>query len=511
MVAMFTPVQKSFRARGDTVAINVNTWDFALNDDFSWPLDTVLRIRFVVQETGNFGSAFEPRIRYNVNGGSFLQASSTSIHVRPALSSQVADNAATSKLLDGTGTFAAGAFDETDAILSSVTLAALGNTEVEFAITILSAAINPGDIIGVRVYNGTGTLSAYTDEPFITATAGVTNPSGGAETDIEVTAIGGGTATKHGGSTSSIDVTAGGAGIAHRFGGAEASVSITSTGGGGPADAISGGSETSILVTSTGDGIKHARGGAGSSVSITSIGGGSAEDSPISGGSETLIFVTSTGDGIKYAAGGAESSVSITSIGGGSVDGGEISGGSETSTLVTSTGGGTKHAFGGSYALVYVSSVGGVTTMLIPVTDIVAMALIRSIFGIDPTKVGTTLPKNVNNWADGFVQVVTVGGTPNIYVPLDGSVVAVSCWATNIGSGKPPWGKANQLAAIIQRDCIKHETYPRTLDLTMFGNYLPARVHSAYFVTEPHRIPSDEASYARYDGDLQINWTPLGE
>lgn len=148
--------------------------------------------------------------------------------------------------------------------------------------------------------------------------------------------------------------------------------------------------------------------------------------------------------------------------------------------------------------------------MLIPVADIVAVMFIRGIAGINPANVSTTLPKDVDSWADGFVQVATIGGAVNMYVPLDETVVSVSCWATNVGSGKPPWGKANQLAAIIKAECLKHETFPRTLDLTSFGDYASVRVHSAFFVTEPHRIPSDEGSYARFDGDLQINWTPLG-
>lgn len=145
----------------------------------------------------------------------------------------------------------------------------------------------------------------------------------------------------------------------------------------------------------------------------------------------------------------------------------------------------------------------------IPVTDIVAVAFLRTVPGLDPNNISTLLPKDVSTWANGFVQVVGVGGVPNIYVPLDLSTVNVSCWATNVGSGKPPWGKANQLTARIMQECINHAAFPKTLDLTSFGDYFQARVHSTYFVTEPRRVPSDEGSYARYDGDMNIHWTPL--
>lgn len=142
-----------------------------------------------------------------------------------------------------------------------------------------------------------------------------------------------------------------------------------------------------------------------------------------------------------------------------------------------------------------------------PVTDLVAVAYLRTVPELDPALISTTLPKDINAWADGFVQVVGIGGAPGIYVPLHASIVNVSCWAANMASGKPPWNKANQLAEHIKAECLNH--IPKTLDLTSFGDYAPARVHTAFFVVGPRRVPSDEGSYARYDGDMQLNWTPL--
>jgi hypothetical protein len=152
---------------------------------------------------------------------------------------------------------------------------------------------------------------------------------------------------------------------------------------------------------------------------------------------------------------------------------------------------------------------GGPAPTLRPTIDVVAVALIRVLSAIPASRVDTTLPKDTAVWSDGFVQVIGVSEQSGMYVPLHASVINVSCWATNIGSGKPPWGKANQLSEIIKVACLEHSNFPVTLDLSTLGDYGPARVHSAYFITEPHRIPSDEGSYARYDGDLQIHWTPL--
>jgi len=143
------------------------------------------------------------------------------------------------------------------------------------------------------------------------------------------------------------------------------------------------------------------------------------------------------------------------------------------------------------------------------VTDIVAVAFLRTVPDLDPALISTTLPKDATTWADGYVQVVGIGGLPGIYVPLHASIVGVSCWAANVESGKPPWGKANQLAENIKAECLNHSNFPKTLDLTSFGDYAQVRLHTAFFVVGPRRIPSDEGSYARYDGDLQLNWTPL--
>jgi hypothetical protein len=144
-----------------------------------------------------------------------------------------------------------------------------------------------------------------------------------------------------------------------------------------------------------------------------------------------------------------------------------------------------------------------------PVTDLVAVAFLRTVPELDSALVSTTLPKNADAWADGYVQIVGIGGIPGIYVPLHASIVNVSCWAANMVSGKPPWGKANQLAEHIKAECLNHSAFPKTLSLASFGDYASARLHTAFFVAGPRRIPSDEGSYARYDGDLQLNWTPL--
>lgn len=145
------------------------------------------------------------------------------------------------------------------------------------------------------------------------------------------------------------------------------------------------------------------------------------------------------------------------------------------------------------------------TATLAPTTDLVAVAWLASVPGLSSGMVATKLPADNSNWAAaGFVQIIAVGGTPELYVPVAAPVVGVSCWAVNPNSSKPPWGKANHLAELIRLATYDHQNVPRALSLP--ANFGHARVTAAYFVSEPKRIPGDPANYARFDVDLALRW-----
>lgn len=143
------------------------------------------------------------------------------------------------------------------------------------------------------------------------------------------------------------------------------------------------------------------------------------------------------------------------------------------------------------------------TPVLRPNHELVAIAWLKTIVG---DRVATTLPKDAASWAaTGFCTVDTVGGTPNLYVPLREPVMGVQCWAVNLNSQKPPWNKASSLAEAIQAACMDHPTVPRTL--TIPGGYPQVQVKSAYLTGEPRRMPDDPSSYARYSiPGLVIVW-----
>lgn len=148
-------------------------------------------------------------------------------------------------------------------------------------------------------------------------------------------------------------------------------------------------------------------------------------------------------------------------------------------------------------------------TKLHPTSELVAVAWLKTLAALPSSNIATTLPKDSAGWtADGFVQVTAVGGSPNLYVPLNDPVVSVDCWAAAASGSSSPWGKANQLAEIVRAASYVRTAFP-VLVTGLPGNYNNARVHSAWPITEPRRITGDPGSYARYTFDLQLVWTEV--
>ncbi len=166
------------------------------------------------------------------------------------------------------------------------------------------------------------------------------------------------------------------------------------------------------------------------------------------------------------------------------------------------------------------------TALLLPTNELVACAyLIAAVPGLTPAMVGTGLPQKVESWYQtGFVQVSSVvGGTPDAYVPLNNPVVSVKCWGVNLKqtqntSGqtvysvteKPPWQITAQLPERI-RNALRASTgagaAARTVAMAPNG-FAHATVHSAYMLTEPKRGLGDLGSYACFQFELYLKWTP---
>jgi len=141
-----------------------------------------------------------------------------------------------------------------------------------------------------------------------------------------------------------------------------------------------------------------------------------------------------------------------------------------------------------------------------PTSDLVAVNFIRSLVGIVAARVATTLPKDDEAIEDGFLVVTAIpGGSPGVYVALRSPVVNLTSWAVNRTSGKPPWGRANQILETVYMALINKPALPRKLVFTE-GDYEDAQILSAYLLTEPARVPGDEGSYARYTTEMMLHW-----
>jgi hypothetical protein len=142
-------------------------------------------------------------------------------------------------------------------------------------------------------------------------------------------------------------------------------------------------------------------------------------------------------------------------------------------------------------------------------TELVAVAWLSSASGIEAGQVATTLPAAGGAWADnGFLHVVgAVGGSPQMYYALREPVVQIDAYAVNVSSGKPPWGKAASLMELVVAATYDEAGLQRVL--TLRPGYPQARVLTAHFASEPRRMPSDDASYARFQADLALHWITL--
>lgn len=148
------------------------------------------------------------------------------------------------------------------------------------------------------------------------------------------------------------------------------------------------------------------------------------------------------------------------------------------------------------------------TTIKYANNDLVCVGFLKAILN-QTGGVGLDLPGDTSWAATGFVQVLTgVGGTSDIYTPQRHPVIGVKCWAQKPGGRKPPWEQANNLAETIRAAC--QGRYHTPVGVGLPAGYPPVLVHDAYALTDPRRVLGDDSSYAGFQFDLQLHWTPTG-
>lgn len=164
--------QDTFRWREDDAL--AGTWIEDKGNDLSDPdswLDTNIRIRFLLQNTGDKDETDGYRLEYSRNGGVDWNAvTNATQYVKSVTSDWFADGDGTNQEI-GEGVFDEGYFDEDDGTVASFTLADGEESELEWVIQFVGTDC-PGNTILLRVAFDDGLpLDSYTDTPSSTFTS----------------------------------------------------------------------------------------------------------------------------------------------------------------------------------------------------------------------------------------------------------------------------------------------------------------------------------------------------
>lgn len=143
-------------------------------------------------------------------------------------------------------------------------------------------------------------------------------------------------------------------------------------------------------------------------------------------------------------------------------------------------------------------------------TDLAVQTWLGSLPVLNPGMVAGELPEspeqNATLVASGFVTAYTVGGTPELYVPMRKPVVQIDTWGFPASSGRRPmWERANKLAEQIVAACYNGTNLETSLPIGKSG-YGTIRMIQAHPLQEPHRVYSDRAYRGRFRFDLQTYW-----
>jgi hypothetical protein len=165
--------QTSFRYRNDDGSQTTATWIAATNVEAS-PFKPYqrFRLRFLISQTvsnANTNLARTFKLRYSLNNAAYVDVSEQNTFTAPlrmADSPNLTDGEATTQQI-GSGTFVAGAVEETNATPTiTFTSGSLSSTEIEFVVEIYGGQINSGDTLDLRVFETNNTaLANYTNTP----------------------------------------------------------------------------------------------------------------------------------------------------------------------------------------------------------------------------------------------------------------------------------------------------------------------------------------------------------
>ena len=119
----------------------------------------------------------------------------------------------------------------------------------------------------------------------------------------------------------------------------------------------------------------------------------------------------------------------------------------------------------------------------------------------------TTLPA-LSAWnGPSFITVgPSLGGIPDPSNPTRSPAVQFDCYARSPNSSRPPWNVASQIA-----EAITDATYSASQSgiLTIPGEYLTVKLHTAKPASSPRRLYGDVEALARYSVDIVLTYAPV--
>jgi hypothetical protein len=169
---MANAVQQAFWFRNNDGNEATATFMGAQGSDQTLPVDTIFRIRIIVEETAGGVANVGGNLHYQRNGaGGYIDITGASTHVQAVDEAQsIADDTLlTTQRLTYSGTYVSGRYDDDGVATTNVTLDA-EFTEFEFSIKIIGSAVNHGDTIDLRVYDAALALDVYSVTPRATVT-----------------------------------------------------------------------------------------------------------------------------------------------------------------------------------------------------------------------------------------------------------------------------------------------------------------------------------------------------
>ena len=167
--------QTTWRARRDDGTETTAGWAAPVDTAWSQLPGQTFRLRIAVAESAGRNGNVLPELQWSLNGAGWVTLTGGGT-VAAVLSANVVDDEVTTQQVTG-GAFSAGVVDE-NAIMPNVNIAGNTATELEWVLTVDSAAVAVGDVITFRVVDGGALLDFYPVTPSLTVGAKVFGHNG---------------------------------------------------------------------------------------------------------------------------------------------------------------------------------------------------------------------------------------------------------------------------------------------------------------------------------------------